>query len=65
MSQIVHPPPTPVEDMPVYWFARLDRAVEEGDHPAAALAQRQLERLGVTVRYRGRQLLRGYRPNRP
>jgi hypothetical protein len=49
--------PTPTEDYtdePIYWFAVLDRAVERGDHAAAADAQRQLDRLGVRVRY-GRQ----------
>jgi hypothetical protein len=43
--------PEPVEDLPIYWFAILDRAVEEGDHAAAAKAQRELARLGVQVRY--------------
>jgi hypothetical protein len=38
-------------DEPLYWFALLDRAVERGDHEAAADAQRQLKRLGVRVRY--------------
>jgi hypothetical protein len=42
--------PTP-KDWPLYWFAALERAVEAGDHQAAAEAQRELERLGVTVRY--------------
>jgi hypothetical protein len=36
---------------PLYWFARLEDAVERGDHAAAAEAQRQLARLGVQVRY--------------
>jgi hypothetical protein len=40
-----------VEDLPIYWFARLEHAVDEGDHEAAAEAQRQLARLGVRVRY--------------
>jgi hypothetical protein len=44
----------PAEDMPVYWFAVLERAVQEGDFEAAAHAQAELERLGVTVRYRRR-----------
>jgi hypothetical protein len=44
-------PPEPVEDLPIYWFALLERAVEQGDHATAALAQRELERLGVHVRY--------------
>ena len=41
-------------DWPVYWFAALERAVETGDWVSAAEAQRQLERLGVTVNYRMR-----------
>jgi hypothetical protein len=46
------PPPTePVENLPVFWFVYLERAVERGDHEAAAEAQRQLARLGVRVRY--------------
>ncbi len=38
-------------DWPLYWFARLEKAVEEGDHQAAAEAQRELARLGVRVSY--------------
>lgn len=38
-------------DWPVYWFAKLDKAVTEGDHEAAAEAQRELRRLGVRVNY--------------
>jgi hypothetical protein len=41
----------PVTDLPIYWFARLEKAVEEGDHQAAAAAQRELRRLGVRVSY--------------
>jgi hypothetical protein len=44
----------PVIDWPLWWFVRLEAAVERGDHAAAAEAQRELERLGVTVQYRGR-----------
>jgi hypothetical protein len=36
---------------PLYWFSRLEDAVERGDHAAAAEAQRVLKRLGVRVRY--------------
>jgi hypothetical protein len=46
-------------EQPIYWFAVLDRAVERGDHATAAEAQRELDRLGVKVRY-GR--LRGVKP---
>jgi hypothetical protein len=42
---------TEYTDQPIYWFALLDRAVERGDHAAAAEAQRELERLGVRVAY--------------
>jgi hypothetical protein len=38
-------------DWPVWWFVRLEAAVERGDHQAAARAQRELERLGVRVAY--------------
>jgi hypothetical protein len=43
--------PEDFRDEPLYWFLLLDRAVEEGDHAAAAAAQRELEQLGVRVRY--------------
>jgi hypothetical protein len=43
--------PDRVRDWPLWWFARLEAAVERGDHAAAAAAQRQLARLGVRVRY--------------
>jgi hypothetical protein len=48
MSSSTLPPAT---DWPLYWFAKLEKAVEEGDHQAAAEAQRQLARLGVRVAY--------------
>jgi hypothetical protein len=48
MPSVSLPPPT---DWPLYWFARLEKAVEEGDHQAAAEAQRELARLGVRVAY--------------
>jgi hypothetical protein len=38
-------------DWPLYWFAKLEKAVEEGDHQAAAEAQRELAKLGVRVSY--------------
>jgi hypothetical protein len=41
-------PPT---DWPLYWFVRLEKAVENGDHQAAAEAQRELARLGVRIAY--------------
>jgi hypothetical protein len=49
-------PPTNVNpcdhrDEPTYWFVVLEIARERGDFARAAEAQRQLERLGVSVRY--------------
>jgi hypothetical protein len=35
---------------PVYWFVKLETAVEKGDFEAAAEAQRELRRLGVDDR---------------
>src|SRR5262249_50721067 len=47
-------PPEPDRDWPLLWFSRLEAAIERGDYQGAAHAQRELERLGVTVQYRGR-----------
>jgi hypothetical protein len=44
-----------VRDWPLWHFAQLEAAIEQGDYAAAALAQQELERLGVTVQYRGRR----------
>jgi len=44
-------PPQEPTDTAVYWFVKLELAVEASDFKAAAEAQAQLERLGVTVRY--------------
>jgi hypothetical protein len=55
------PAPTtsdPARDWPLWWFARLEAAIERGDYQTAALAQRELERLGVTVLFCGRPRLR-------
>jgi hypothetical protein len=46
--------PIRVRDWPLWWFARLEAAVECGDHQTAARAQRELERLGVKVQFSGR-----------
>jgi hypothetical protein len=45
------PTETEVRDWPLLWFARLEMAVETGDHQAAAEAQRALASLGVQVSY--------------
>jgi hypothetical protein len=50
MSNVIPLDPL-VTDWPLYWFARLEKAVEQGDHQAAAEAQRNLARLGVRVSY--------------
>ncbi len=47
--------PEKVRDWPLWWFAQLELAVERGDHQEAALAQKALEKLGVSVQYRGRR----------
>ncbi len=49
MADTITIPPT--TDWPLYWFAKLEKAVEQGDHQAAAEAQRELARLGVRVAY--------------
>lgn len=41
----------PLTEWASYWFAKLEKAVEEGDHRGAAVAQAQLARLGVRVNY--------------
>lgn len=38
-------------DSPVAWFVVLERAREDHNFEAAAQAQRELKRLGVTVRF--------------
>lgn len=39
------------EDCATIWFARLEKAKEQLDFEAAAYAQRQLKRLGITVTF--------------
>jgi hypothetical protein len=51
-------PPDPVRDWPLWWFARLEAARERSDFQAAARAQRELERLGVSVQFRSRRPVR-------
>lgn len=43
------------EDCATAWFAVLERALHDGDVHRAAAATRELERLGVTVKFRRRQ----------
>jgi hypothetical protein len=44
--------PPPARDWPAYWLVCLERAVAEGDYPAAARAQQELRRLGIDVTMR-------------
>jgi hypothetical protein len=41
----------PMVEWPPYWFLLLDHYLADGNLDAAAEARRQLERLGVQVRY--------------
>lgn len=54
MTTTTHAANVSALDWPVYWFAALEKAIDAGDMVAAAEAQKQLERLGVTVRFRPR-----------
>ena len=47
-----YPPVAPASDWPLYWFAELERAVDQNEWAAAETARQELERLGVTVTYR-------------
>jgi hypothetical protein len=47
-----------IVDWPGYWFLLLECYLGEGELEAAAEARRQLERLGVEVRYRSRRPMR-------
>ena len=51
-------PQDKVTDWPLWWFSCLDAANERGNYRTAAEAQRELERLGVSVIYRGRRPVR-------
>ena len=41
-----------IRDWPLWWFARLEAALESGDRQAAAEAIRRLDELGIEVRFR-------------
>jgi hypothetical protein len=43
------PPEADYQRWPLYWFARLEAALEGGDLAQAADAQRRLEELGLRV----------------
>jgi hypothetical protein len=60
MADTGEPPHT---DTPLYWLVILDQAVQQGEHQAAAEAQRELARLGVQIHYgRPRPARQGRRP---
>jgi hypothetical protein len=40
-----------VTDWPLWWFARLDAALDRGDQRAISTAVRKLEQLGIEVRF--------------
>jgi hypothetical protein len=44
--------PDDVANWPLYWFARLESALERHDDRAAAEAIRKLESLGIEIRFR-------------
>jgi hypothetical protein len=43
-----------VKKSPIYWFALMEGAKDEGDFDTAARAKREREQLGVLVTYRPR-----------
>jgi hypothetical protein len=43
--------PSPTRDWPLWWFARLETAVQRDDRRAAKEALRNLARLGIEVRF--------------
>jgi len=47
----VDAPQSQTRDWPLWWFARLENALERGDHAAARLALRNLDRLGIEIRF--------------
>jgi hypothetical protein len=48
---MLNTPVSAVRDWPLWWFSKLESAVERGDFAAAARAQKELARLGVRVTY--------------
>jgi hypothetical protein len=51
MNATCDPPGLPHLQSPLVLFARLELAVERGDHATAAEAQRALARIGIEVKY--------------
>jgi hypothetical protein len=46
-----NPSQTSTRDWPLWWFARLETAIQRSDRPAAREAMRNLDRLGIEVRF--------------
>jgi hypothetical protein len=55
MKKQREPDPRPPEDCPTAWFVTLERARRTQDFELAARAERELQRLGVKVRYTSAQ----------
>ncbi len=53
MRKVKKTPDDEIKDSPIAWFYILEDARRQGDFERAAKAQRELERLGVHVRYAG------------
>jgi hypothetical protein len=49
MPPATSPPPT--RDWRLWWFARLETAIQRDDRPATREALRHLARLGVEIRF--------------
>lgn len=45
------------EKQPIYWFCLLDQARKRGNHEAAERALRELDRLGIVIGLRTREVL--------
>jgi hypothetical protein len=58
------PPPSETQPTLAAWLLALGIAEEDGDSERAAEARRELERLGVLVRFRGRNRRRPLRGDR-
>ena len=51
MPNLTKPSMPPIADWRLWWFSRLEAAIERGDDRAAKEALLNLERLGVEVRF--------------
>jgi hypothetical protein len=51
VQTLTKPSTPPTADWRLWWFSRLDTAIDRGDSIATKEAMRNLERLGVEVRF--------------